>query len=88
MQQNKKISSLIQISSFRNFINTLKEKCNKQNVLITEADKYYPSSKMCSTCGSIKKDLLLSDRVYYCEACDYIINRDLNAAINLAKYIN
>ena len=88
MQQNKKISSLIQISSFRNFINTLKEKCNKQNVLITEADKYYPSSKMCSTCGSIKKDLLLSDRVYYCEACDYVINRDLNAAINLAKYIN
>ena len=88
MQQNKKISSLIQISSFRNFINTLKEKCNKQNVLITEADKYYPSSKMCSTCGNIKKDLLLSDRVYYCEACDYVINRDLNAAINLAKYIN
>ena len=88
MQQNKKISSLIQISSFRNFINTLKEKCKKQNVLITEADKYYPSSKMCSTCGSIKKDLLLSDRVYYCEACDYVINRDLNAAINLAKYIN
>ena len=88
MQQNKKMSSLIQISSFRNFINTLKEKCIKQNVLITEADKYYPSSKMCSTCGSIKKDLLLSDRVYYCEACDYVINRDLNAAINLAKYIN
>ena len=88
MQQNKKISSLIQISSFRKFINTLKEKCVKQNVLITEADKYYPSSKMCSTCGSIKKELLLSERVYYCEACEYVINRDLNAAINLAKYIN
>ena len=88
MQQNKKISSLIQISSFRKFINTLKEKCIKQNVLITEADKYYPSSKMCSTCGSIKKELLLSERVYCCEACEYVINRDLNAAINLAKYIN
>ena len=88
MQQNKKISSLIQVSSFRKFINTLKEKCVKQNVLITEADKYYPSSKMCSTCGSIKKELLLSERVYYCEACEYVINRDLNAAINLAKYIN
>ena len=88
MQQNKKISSLIQISSFRKFINTLKEKCVKKNVLITEADKYYPSSKMCSTCGSIKKELLLSERVYYCEACEYVINRDLNAAINLAKYIN
>ena len=79
MQQNKKISSLIQISSFRKFINTLKEKCIKQNVLITEADKYYPSSKMCSTCGSIKKELLLSERVYCCEACEYVINRDLNA---------
>ena len=43
---------------------------------------------MRSTCGSIKKDLLLSDRVYYCEACDYVINRDLNIAINLAEYIN
>ena len=87
-RHNKKISSLIKISSFRKFINTLKEKCVKQNVLITEADKYYLSSKMCSTCGNIKKKLLLSERVYYCEACEYVINRDLNAAINLAKYIN
>ena len=86
MQQNKKISSLIQISSFRKFINILKEKCNKQEVIIEEADKYYPSSKKCSSCGNVKEKLLLSERVYLCSCCGLKINRDLNAAINLAKY--
>ena len=86
MQQNKKISSLIQISSFRKFINILKEKCNKQEVIIEEADKYYPSSKKCSVCGNVKEKLLLSERVYRCSCCGLKINRDLNAAINLANY--
>ena len=88
MQQNKKISSLIQISSFRKFINILKEKCNKQEVIIEEADKYYPSSKKCSSCGNVKEKLLLSERVYLCSCCGLKINRDLNAAINLANYSN
>ena len=87
MQQNKKISSLIQISSFRKFITKLKERCSKYNIEVKEADRYYPSSKMCSRCKSIKEKLLLSERVYKCNICNSKTNRDLNAAINLANYI-
>ena len=87
MQQNKKISSLIQISSFTKFINKLTEKCIKYNIEIIKANRYYPSSKMCSRCKNIKDKLLLSERVYKCCNCGNIINRDLNAAINLANYI-
>ena len=86
MQQNKKISSLIQISSFRKFITKLKERCSKYNIEVKEADRYYPSSKICSKCKAIKEKLLLSERVYKCFRCGNKINRDLNAAINLANY--
>ena len=87
MQQNKKISSLIQISSFTKFINKLIEKCSKHNIEIIKANRYYPSSKMCSKCKNIKEKLLLSERVYKCSNCNNKINRDYNAAINLANYI-
>ena len=87
MQQNKKISSLIQISSFTKFINKLIEKCNKYNIEIIKTNRYYPSSKMCSKCKNIKEKLLLSERVYKCSNCNNKINRDYNAAINLAYYI-
>ncbi|WP_143760800.1 zinc ribbon domain-containing protein, partial [Clostridium haemolyticum] len=50
-----------------------------------EADKWYPSSKTCSCCGAIKKDLKLSHRVYKCN-CGLVIDRDLNASINLSRY--
>ena len=86
MQQNKKISSLIQISSFRKFITKLKERCSKYNIKVKDADRYYPSSKMCSKCKNIKEKLLLSERVYRCSVCNNKISRDLNAAINLANY--
>ena len=86
MQQNKKISSLIQISSFRKFITKLKERCNKYSIEVKEADRYYPSSKMCSRCKNIKEKLLLSERIYKCNICNNKISRDLNAAINLSNY--
>ena len=86
MQQNKKISSLIQISSFRKFITKLKERCSKYNIKVKDADRYYPSTKMCSKCKNIKEKLLLSERVYRCSVCNSKISRDLNAAINLANY--
>ena len=52
---------------------------------LVKVNKYFPSSKMCSHCGNIKKDLQLSDRTYTCEACGLSIDRDLNAALNLMK---
>ena len=86
MQKNKHISSLIQISGFRKFLELLKSRLRYYPIEIVQADRYYPSSKMCSCCGHIKKDLKLSDRVYKCDVCGVRINRDLNAAINLSNY--
>jgi putative transposase len=50
------------------------------------ADRWYPSSKTCSGCGSVKETLLLSDREYVCEHCGLTLDRDLNAALNLRQY--
>ncbi|MEV4346662.1 zinc ribbon domain-containing protein [Actinoplanes sp. NPDC049596] len=48
------------------------------------ADRWFPSSRTCSGCGAVKTKLALSDREYVCEACGLVIDRDLNAALNLA----
>ena len=50
------------------------------------ADRFYPSSKTCSSCGSVKAKLSLSTRTYRCEQCGRVVDRDLNAAMNLAAY--
>ena len=55
------------------------------NILVV-ANKFFPSSKMCSSCGSIKKDLSLNERVYTCY-CGFSLDRDLNAALNLRNLI-
>ena len=86
MSKNKRISNKIQISSFRKFINKLKYIAYKENVSLIEADKYYPSSKKCSKCVEIKKELELGERIYKCGKCGLVIDRDVNAAINLASY--
>ena len=86
MSKNKRISSKIQISSFRKFIEKLKYITYKENILLIEANKYYPSSKKCSKCKEIKKELKLSERIYKCDKCGLVIDRDINAAINLANY--
>ena len=85
MKENKNISSSIQITNFRKFINKIKEITNKLNITLKQVDKYYPSSKICSGCSNKKEDLKLSDRIYKCNKCGLIIDRDLNAAINLAR---
>lgn len=63
----------------------MKYKCEFCGIDFVEADRYYPSSKLCSCCGSIKKDLKLKDRIYKC-SCGLNINRDYNASINLSRY--
>ncbi|MBM7614489.1 RNA-guided endonuclease InsQ/TnpB family protein [Alkaliphilus hydrothermalis] len=85
MMKNKHLSKAIGEQAFNKFINTLKYKCEFNGIELVEADRFYPSSKMCSSCGSIKKDLKLKDRVYKCE-CGLVIDRDKNASINLANY--
>jgi putative transposase len=50
------------------------------------ADRFFPSTKRCSQCGS-QKDVSLSERVYCCESCGAVVDRDLNAAINLEQLL-
>jgi putative transposase len=56
-------------------------------VPLVVADPFYPSSKTCSGCGWVKAKLTLAERTYTCEACGLRIDRDLNAARNLAKLV-
>ena len=85
MMKNKHLSKAIQEQCFYEFIRQMKYKCEFNGIQFIQADRYFPSSKLCSCCGKIKHDLKLKDRVYKCD-CGNIIDRDLNASINLSKY--
>jgi len=86
LMKNHKLAQAISDTGWCEFCKQLKYKGKKFNCNIIVADRFYPSSKMCSQCGNIKKDLKLSDRIYCCEVCGLEIDRDLNAAINLKKF--
>ena len=86
MMKNKHLSKAIAEQGFYEFIRQIKYKCEFNGIEFIQANRFYPSSKTCSCCGSIKKDLKLKDRIYKCDNCGLIIDRDLNASINLANY--
>ena len=86
MMKNRHLSKAIAAQSFFSFTETLRYKCEAQGIEFVKADRWFPSSKACSECGNIKKDLRLKDRSYNCECCGKSIDRDLNASINLARY--
>ena len=83
MMKNRHLSKAIAEQKFYEFRNKLINKCHQNNIEVRLSNRFYASSKTCSKCGSIKKDLKLSDRTYICLQCGTIIDRDLNAAINL-----
>ena len=82
MMKNKHLSKAIASQKFFEFKTKLTVKCKENNIELRIVDRFYPSSKTCSQCGKIKKDLKLSDRIYKCD-CGLTIDRDLNASINL-----
>jgi len=90
MMKNRHLSKAIAEQSFHEFRRQLTYKCNWNNIELRVVDRWFPSSKMCSECGSIKSDLNLSDRTYICVECGIILDRDKNASINLknAKIFN
>ena len=85
MMKNRHLSNAIQQQCFYEFRRQIKYKSNWNNIQIIIADRFFPSSKLCSCCGNIKKDLKLSDRIYMCE-CGNVIDRDYQAALNLKRY--
>ena len=85
MMKNRHLSKAIQQQCFGEFRRQIEYKSAWNNISVIIADRFFPSSKLCSCCGTIKKDLKLSDRVYKCE-CGNVIDRDYQAALNLKKY--
>jgi transposase, IS605 orfB family len=85
MMKNRHLSKAVQEQKFYEFRRQIEYKAKWNNIPVIIADRFFPSSKMCSCCGNIKKDLKLSDRIYKCE-CGNIINRDFQASLNLKKY--
>ena len=82
MMKNRHLSKAVASQKFYEFRAKLLTKCNKSGIELRVVDRWYPSSKTCHCCGSIKKDLKLSDRIFKCR-CGYIEDRDFNAALNL-----
>ena len=85
MMKNKHLAKAIQEQGIAEFHRQIAYKSVWNGIEHIEAPRYYPSSKTCSVCGFIKTDLKLNDRIYTCE-CGNIIDRDLNAALNLKAY--
>lgn len=85
MMKNRHLSKAIAQQGLYEFKRQIQYKCKKYGIEFVEADKWFPSSKTCSCCGQIKSDLKLKDRVFVCQ-CGFTMDRDLNAAINLANY--
>ena len=88
MMKNRHLSKAIQEQNFYAIRAKLTNKCKERNIELRLVDTFYPSSKTCSNCGSIKKDLKLKDRIYKCSNCGLEIDRDYNASINLEKAQN
>ena len=86
MMKNRHLAKAVQEQKFAEFYRIMQYKCLWHGIRVITADRFYASSKTCSICGNIKKDLKLSDRTYHCEYCGAVIDRDMNASINLYQY--
>lgn len=85
MMKNRHLSKAVQQQSFYEFRRQIEYKSAWNNIPVIIADRFFPSSKLCSCCGMIKKDLKLSDRIYKC-ACGNVIDRDFQASLNLKAH--
>ena len=84
MMRNKHLAKDIANCSFYTIKEHLIRKSKERNIIVRLVDRFYPSSKTCSNCGSYKKNLKLSQRVYHCNSCQVKIDRDFNASLNIA----
>ena len=85
MMQNRHLSKALSDASFGELRRQLEYKCQWYGVGLVVADRFYPSSKTCSSCGNVKPLLKLSERTYVCEKCGAVLDRDFNASLNLAR---
>ena len=86
MLQLRSLARHISDAAFGEFRRQLEYKAPWYGTEVVVADRWFPSSKTCSGCGAVNANLTLADRVYHCAACALVIDRDVNAAVNLARY--
>ncbi|WP_293116459.1 RNA-guided endonuclease TnpB family protein [Okeania sp. SIO1I7] len=88
MMANHKLAKAVSDMGFYEFRRQLEYKCELYGSKLIIVDRWFPSSKTCSRCGTVKESLLLSERVFNCEHCNFSCERDLNAALNLAMAVS
>lgn len=86
MMKNKHLSKAIMDAKFYEIIRQMQYKCEWLGIPFLQVNRFYPSSKTCSCCGTVKHNLKLKDRIFTCESCGLTIDRDYNAALNLQRY--
>lgn len=86
MLSNRRLARVVSDAAFGELRRQLTYKTAWYGTELVVADRWYPSSKTCSSCGTVKADLTLADRLYHCGACGLVLDRDVNAAVNLARY--
>lgn len=86
MMKNKHLSKTIMEAKFYEIIRQMQYKCEWLGIPFLQVDRFYPSSKTCSRCGTVKHNLKLKDRIFTCESCGLTIDRDYNASLNLQRY--
>ena len=86
MLKNHSLAKHISDAAWGEFVRQLEYKAPWYGSTVVRADRFFASTKTCSSCGAVKAKLPLEIRTYHCEACDLTIDRDLNAAINLARW--
>ena len=86
MLESKLMSKQISDASWSKFVNMLTYKADWYGKTVHKVDRYYASSKTCSCCGYINKELTLKDREWTCNGCGTLLNRDVNAAINIKSF--
>ena len=88
MIRNRRLARHVAGAGMAELCRQIEYKAHWAGVRVHTADRWFPSSKTCSGCGVVKAKLRLSDRVYRCEACGLVLDRDLNAARNLAALVH
>ena len=86
MMKTKHLSKAVAQQCLYEFKRQIQYKCEWYGIKFVEADKWFASSKICSECGNKKQKLSLSERVYKCDCCGLVIDRDYNACVNLSRY--
>ena len=86
MMNNRHLARAVQEQCFYEFYRQIQYKCQWHHIEFITADRFYPSSKLCSCCGYVKKALKLSERIYVCPACHNTIDRDFQVSVNLMRY--